>query len=66
MDDNVDLSHACLHNNAPLWIHDSVLSAMRQQWNTFMLLCNQITGWGKHTTNSFSGKGGKVKLSLSR
>jgi hypothetical protein len=59
MDANGDLSHAGLHDDAPLWLHNRVRCALREQWNAFMLRYNKITGWGKHTTISFSGKGGK-------
>ena len=57
---DVDTSNSNLRDEDPFWLHQSVRKAMHEQFNGFMHRCYAITGWDKHTTNHFSGSGGKA------
>jgi hypothetical protein len=57
---DVDTSNSSLRDEDPFWLHQSVRKAMHEQFNGFMHRCYAITGWDKHTTNHFSGSGGKA------
>jgi hypothetical protein len=59
-EEDVDSSNSSLRDEDPFWLHQRVRKSLHEQWTGFMQRCYAITGWDKHTTNHFSGLGGKA------
>ena len=59
-EEDVDSSNSSLRDEDPFWLHQRVRKSLHEQWTGFMHRCYAITGWDKHTTNHFSGSGGKA------
>ena len=57
---DVDSPNSSLRDEDPFWLHQRVRKALHEQWTGFMQRCYAITGWDQHTTNHFSGAGGKA------
>ena len=57
---DVDSQNSSLRDEDPFWLHQRVRKALHEQWTGFMQRCYAITGWDQHTTNHFSGAGGKA------